>query len=73
MYLFELIVRWIFPNKKYEAKRKFDPFAQDDIDTPTDCEHVFLPIDSTGDVLSCSKCGLLVNKDDLKDINIFKR
>ena len=73
MYLVELIVRWIFPNKKYQAKRKFDPFAQDDIDTPVDCEHIFLPIDSSEEVFACSKCGLVVNKKDLKDKNIFKR
>ena len=73
MYLFELIVRWIFPNKKYEPKRKFDPFAQDDIDLPQDCEHIFLPLDSSEEVFTCSKCGFVVNKSDLKDKNIFKR
>lgn len=72
MYLFELIVRWIFPNKKYEPKKQFDPFAQDDIENSQDCEHIFLPIDSSGDVLACSKCGLVVKRKDLKDKNIFK-
>lgn len=70
MYIFELLTKWI--NKKYvPPKRNFDPFAQDEIDE--DCEHIFLPIDSTGEVLACSKCGLVVNKSDLKDKNIFKR
>ena len=73
MYLFELIVRWISPNKKYESKRKFEPFAQDDMENLEDCEHVFLPVDSSGKILACSKCGLLVNKKDLKDKNIFNR
>ena len=71
MYLIELIVRWINPKKKYERKESFDPFAED---TPEDveCEHTFLPVDSTGETLACSKCGLLVNKSELKDENIFK-
>lgn len=71
MYLFELIVKWIFPNKKYDNKRVFDPFAFDDSDNSGDCEHIFLPIDSTGEILACSKCGLLVNKKDLKDKKYF--
>lgn len=72
MYLFELIVKWINPNKKYEPKKKFDPFGQDDIENSESCEHIFLPIDSTEETLACSKCGLVVNRKDLKDINIFK-
>ena len=59
--------------KKYKRKTDFDPFAQDDIENLEECEHIFLPVDSTGDILACSKCGLVVNKEDLKDINIFKR
>ena len=61
--------------KKYKKASSFDPFAQDDIEQESsdNCEHIFLPIDSTGEVLACSKCGLVVNKKDLKDVNIFKR
>lgn len=73
MYLLELIVRWINPKKKYERKEKFDPFAQENSEDTENCEHIFLPVDSTGETLACSKCGILVNKKDLKDINIFKQ
>ena len=59
--------------KKYKRKTSFDPFAQDSIEASEDCEHVFLPVDSTGEILACSNCGLVVNKKDMKDINIFKR
>lgn len=72
MYLIELVVK-LFQRKKVMKKQSFDPFAEDDIEISEDCEHIFLPVDSTGDVLACSKCGLLVNKKDLKDVNIFKR
>jgi hypothetical protein len=27
------------------------------------CEHVFMPVDSTGKILACSKCGLLIHKE----------
>lgn len=72
MYLFELITRYIM-GKKYRKDSSFYPFAQDDIENSDNCEHIFLPIDSSGEVLACSKCGLVVNKKDLKDVNIFKR
>ena len=72
MYLFELITRYI-RGKKYKKKLKFDPFASDTIEPDEFCEHIFLPVDSSGEVLACSKCGLIVNKRDMKDTNIFKR
>ena len=70
MYLFELITKYII-GKKYTRKNNFDPFAQDEI-VEEECEHIFLPVDSTGEMFACSKCGLLVNKKDLKNKNIFK-
>ena len=75
MYLFELITKYI-NGKKYRKELDFDPFAKDEEDlefNSEECEHVFLPIDSTGETLACSKCGLVVNREDLKDVNIFKR
>lgn len=72
MYLIELIVKWINPNKKYEPKNKYDPFGQEDIESSDACEHIFLPIDSSEETLACSKCGFVVNRKDLKDKNIFK-
>ncbi len=73
MYLFELIAKYII-GKKYKKAESFDPFKQDDIeDSSDDCEHVFLPLDSSGDIFACSKCGLVKKKEELKDINIFKQ
>ena len=72
MYLVELVVK-LFSRKKKVKEVSSDPFAQDDIETSVDCKHIFLPVDSTGEILACSKCGLVVNKKDLRDINIFKR
>ena len=72
MYLFELITKYI-TGKKYKRVQNFDPFAQDDIENFEECDHVFLPLDSTGEILACSKCGLVVKREELKDVNIFKR
>lgn len=63
MYLFELITKWINPKKNYESKSKFDPFAEDDENDQT-CEHIFLPVDSTGETLACTKCGALIKKNE---------
>ena len=30
------------------------------------CNHNFMPIDSTGEILACSLCGYLIRKDKLK-------
>lgn len=30
------------------------------------CNHVFLPLDSTGETLACTKCGLVVKNDPLR-------
>lgn len=75
MYLFELITKYI-KGKKYRKSLDFDPFAQDEENdefNSDECDHVFLPIDSSEEVLACSKCGLVVKRDELKDVNIFKR
>lgn len=72
MYLFELITKYI-TGKKYKRVQNFDPFVQDDIENFEECDHVFLPVDSTGEILACSKCGLVVKREELKDVNIFKR
>ena len=72
MYLIELVVKLYKPKKK-KKDNSFDPFAVDTADESENCEHIFLPVDSSGDTLACSKCGLIAKKEELKDINIFKR
>ena len=63
MYFIELII------KKMTAKKKMPIFnpLQSDLDIEYEnCEHVFMPIDSTNEILACTKCGILANKNDLK-------
>ena len=53
-------------------KITYNPLNED-TSQEENCEHVFMPIDSTGEVLSCRNCGLVVKREDLKDINFFRK
>lgn len=55
--------------KQYDATDD-SPDLIEDFET---CEHVFMPIDSTGEVLACTKCGVLANKKDVCKDNFFER
>jgi len=69
MYLIELIGKLLTHKKE---KPTYNPVAEDEIQHyDEDCEHVFMPVDSTGEVLSCTKCGLLVKKNEMKYKNFF--
>lgn len=61
MYIFELIA------KKF-CKKKEPEILAETVDTegdyPEKCEHTFFPIDSTGETLACSKCGMLVKNSE---------
>lgn len=70
MYFLELLV------KKFIKKNKIDTFnpLEESSETieDTHCEHIFMPLDSSGERLACTKCGLVVNRKDLKKRNIFR-
>lgn len=70
MYIIELLVK-IFTHKK--EKTMYNPLIENEIEDYEECEHTFMPIDSTNETLSCTKCGLLVKKSDLKYKNFFMR
>lgn len=72
MYFIEYIIKK-FTKKKENAT--YNPVLQSEKQDYEDCEHVYMPIDSTGEVLSCTKCGILASqaklKDELKNKNFF--
>lgn len=70
MYFIELLVKK-FRKKKLQDEI-YDPL-QPTIDEEEKCEHIFMPLDSSGEFLACKNCGLTVKRKDLKDINFFKR
>ena len=74
MYIIEKLVKLYLKYSNKEQKihlpRNEDNQELEDIIT---CKHNFMPIDSTGEILACSKCGYVVTKKRLdKNRNIFK-
>ena len=60
MYIFELIIKK-FKEKK-EKKRDIIRNSDNASFEYEKCEHTFMPIDSTGKIFACSKCGELLKK-----------
>ena len=59
MYIIELLLkRWKEKDKNRIVSQKTDnnPINYDK------CDHVFMPIDSTGKIFACSKCGEILKK-----------
>lgn len=67
MYIIELFFKLKEDFKAGKFKRK--PKKQ--IEEKETCSHLFVPIDSTGRVLACSKCGKLY-KLKKGEVNPFK-
>jgi len=74
MYIIELFVKWINKNKRgnsanpnnlYEEGVVYNEDGEkvyEDIDDAETCSHNFMPIDSVGEVLACTKCGFVIKK-----------
>ena len=74
MYIIEAFVKWINKNKRgnsanpnniYKEGLNYNPdgdMTENEIDEAEFCEHSFMPVDSTGNVLACIKCGFVVKK-----------
>lgn len=68
MYFIELIIKKITQKKE---KPQYNIVLDDEIQEYGSCEHMFMPIDSTNELLSCTKCGILVRRNELKNKNFF--
>ncbi len=62
MYIIELIIKLI-NKRKHKNDVSYYTNQPNDQEEET-CEHVFRPVDSTGQVLACIKCGFVVNMND---------
>ena len=74
MYIFELIIQYI-KGKKYKSTRTFNPLENDTdslVENSENCEHLFLPLDSSNENFACKHCGLIVKREMLKNKNIFE-
>ncbi|MBQ3102536.1 hypothetical protein IJC60_05995 [bacterium] len=68
MYIFELIAK--LKNRKKSQKPVVE--ERQEVLEEENCNHNFAPLDSTKKYFACTKCGLVVEGKDLKDINFFK-
>ena len=64
MYIIEVFIKWL--NKRQTKKRVMEKTSFKEVDEAITCEHNFMPVDSTGLTLACTKCGFVVKRD--KDI-----
>lgn len=72
MYIIEWLIDYL-RGKKYTARNKYDPLnvtGNELVEDSENCEHLFMPIDSTNEMFACKYCGLLVPKDKLKNNKI---
>ena len=68
MYIFELIIRYIKGKKYKKLTPDYSPDKSEDIvEKPENCEHFFMPLDSSGEYFACKNCGLVVQKSELKN------
>lgn len=71
MYFIELISKIFNKDNLLKLRDKRKIISPTDEETEN-CEHMFVPIDSTGKIFSCINCGLTINKKP-KNINFFER
>lgn len=64
MYIVELFVKWLNKRQSKEVKPEKPDFKE--VDEALTCEHNFMPVDSTGLVLACTKCGFVVKNRKFK-------
>lgn len=68
MYFIELIIKKLTQKKE---KPTYNPMQNSKIEDYESCEHIFMPIDSTNEILSCTKCGIIKKRSELKNKNFF--
>lgn len=67
MYIIELFIKLKNDIKQGKFKKKPKKIEE----TEEKCNHLFVPIDSTGKILACSKCGAII-KRKIKKSNPFE-
>ncbi len=84
MFFVEALVKYLKKDRFTEILEEHDkavslnpleeiPYEDDLEDNESlNCEHLFMPIDSTGEILACSKCGQLIKRSELKALNFFE-
>lgn len=70
MYIVELFIKWLNKNQRGKSANP-DGIYRETFESENDdaiyCKHNFMPVDSTGEVLACTKCGFVVKRKDNKE------
>lgn len=66
MYIIEKLIK-LCKKLKHKENKIIIPNIEDnyELEDIYTCKHTFMPIDSTGETLACSKCGYLITKKEL--------
>ena len=71
MYIIEYFIKWLNKNKRGNSVNPKNIMKGDFSEVEDEaltCEHKFMPVDSTGKVLACTKCGFVVqSRDNIKE------
>ena len=62
MYVIEVFIKWLNKRQTKEIIPKKPDFKE--LDEALTCKHNFMPVDSTEQVLACTKCGFVVKKNE---------
>ena len=60
MYVLEVFIKWLNKRQTEEVIPEKPNFEEKD--DALFCKHEFMPVDSTGEVLACVKCGYTIKK-----------
>lgn len=61
MYIIEVFVKWLNKRQTKEVIPSKPDFSE--VDEALTCKHNFMPVDSTGLTLACTKCGFVVKRN----------
>ncbi|MBR1425196.1 hypothetical protein IJ579_06505 [bacterium] len=60
MYIFELLSKYF--KKSQPVKSSYTSETEDIVENSEECNHLFMPLDSTNEYFACKYCGLVIKK-----------
>ena len=60
MYIFELMYKIGQKIKEINQPKMKKEDAEEEV-----CDHIYLPVDSTKEILACTKCGMIIRAKDI--------
>ena len=69
MYIFELLTKLFKKNKssnEYLYKNDTKIMTDDTFENPSECAHIFMPLDSSNEYFACKNCGIVIRANEIK-------